>query len=156
MGSEAWIPLPVEKKPTDWQESSSSEYKQNYWNEINDRQEKERSVEYHLPRKENSWWHKYWKPDKLVSKQIDGGIDTIGLSVFLGATNLLFTGLSYSYNNNDIQNLKERAERIERILTSTCVQLTSLTNVGGTPGTAAVNAGILNSILAVSNPTCEA
>ena len=45
------------------------------------------------------------------------------LSVFLGATNLLFTGLSYSYNNNDIQNLKERAERIERILTSTCVQV---------------------------------
>jgi hypothetical protein len=35
-------------------------------------------------------------------------------------------------------------------------QLKSLTNVGGTPGTAAVNAGILNSILAVSNPTCEA
>ena len=47
--SEAWIPLPVEKKPTVWQESSSSEYKQNYWNEINDKQEKERSVEYHLP-----------------------------------------------------------------------------------------------------------
>ena len=45
------------------------------------------------------------------------------LSVFLGATNLIFTGLSYTYNNNDIQNLKDRAERIEKILTSTCVQV---------------------------------
>ena len=32
--------------------------------------------------KENSWWHKYWKPDKLESKQIDDGIDTIGVSAY--------------------------------------------------------------------------
>ena len=45
--SQAWIPLPVEKKPIVWQDSSSSEYEQDYWNEINN----ERNVEYNLPSK---------------------------------------------------------------------------------------------------------
>ena len=45
--SQAWIPLPVEKKPKVWQDSSLSEYEQDYWNEINN----ERNVEYNLPSK---------------------------------------------------------------------------------------------------------
>ena len=50
--SQAWVPLPVEKKPTVWKQdsSSSSEYNQNYWNEINN-DNYERNVEYNLPSK---------------------------------------------------------------------------------------------------------
>ena len=45
--SEAWIP--VGKKPTVWEQdsSSSSEYKRNYWNEINN-DDYERNVDYNL------------------------------------------------------------------------------------------------------------
>ena len=48
--SQAWVPLPVEKKPTVLQDSSLSEYTQNYWNEINN-DDYERNVEYNLPSK---------------------------------------------------------------------------------------------------------
>ena len=48
--SQAWIPLPVEKKPKVLQDSSLSEYTQNYWNEINN-DDYERNVEYNLPSK---------------------------------------------------------------------------------------------------------
>ena len=46
--SEAWIP--VEKKHKVWQDSSLSEYRRNYWNEINN-DDYERKVEYNLPSK---------------------------------------------------------------------------------------------------------
>ena len=51
--SEAWIPLPLEKKPTVWKQdsSSSSEYKRNYWHNINN-DDYERNVEYNLPSKQ--------------------------------------------------------------------------------------------------------
>ena len=50
--SQAWIPLPVEKKPTVWKQdsSSSSEYKRNYWQKIN-HDDYERNVDYNLPSK---------------------------------------------------------------------------------------------------------